>query len=281
MRCIWEQSLRGSDAGGCRSDPLRHSVTEVSYILCTKRVSWPPASTFGTNWTNTCVGQQCNLHTTRKYNHDAANTCNIVFRGRTEGSSRGAEGILALGQVAVNLRSYQLDSTFATVRQVWNRCMWNGSIHLGCSFVLSNNNHRSCNFEPLGLKKVTNTIQYISLLDVLKNAPPFLDMISNSECKTTVWSCSRVELFQVASCKKACGGGGAKREALLTGVRCHCQVHSCELFMNVWSLSVFDHWALAELRTISLLGPGRRICPYTWILINGCTVWLRAWLYIL
>ena len=68
----------------------------------------------------------------------------------------------------MNLRSYQLDSTFATVRQVWNRCMWNGSIHLGCSFVLSNNNHRSCNFEPLGLKKVTNTIQYISLLDVLQ-----------------------------------------------------------------------------------------------------------------
>ena len=147
MRCIWEQSLRGSDAGGCRSDPLRHSVTEVSYILCTKRVSWPPASTFGTNWTNTCVGQQCNLHTTRKYNHDAANTCNIVFRGRTEGSSRGAEGILAPGQVAVNLRSYQLDSTFATVRQVWNRCMWNGSSHFGFSFVLSNNNHCSCNFE--------------------------------------------------------------------------------------------------------------------------------------
>ena len=106
------------------------------HIMYKKRVSWPPASTFGKNWTNTCVGQQCNLHTTRKYNHDAANTCNIVFRGRTEGSSRGAEGILAPGQVAVNLRSYQLDSTFATVRQVWNRCMWNGNSHFSCNFVL-------------------------------------------------------------------------------------------------------------------------------------------------
>lgn len=200
MRCIWEQSLRGSDAGGCRSDPLRHSVTEVSYILCTKRVSWPPASTFGTNWTNTCDGQQCNLHTTRKYNHDAANTCNTVFRGRTEGSSRGAEGVLAPGQVAVNPRSYQLDSTFATVRQAWNRCVWNGSIHFG--FVLSNNIYCSCDFEPLGLKKVINKKQNISLsiLDVLQKM--YLHFLiwyptvnTKLQCNLAPeWSCFRLQV---------------------------------------------------------------------------------------
>ena len=241
MRCIWEQSLRGSDAGGCRSDPLRHSVTEVSYILCTKRVSWPPASTSETNWTNTCVGQQCNLYTTRKYIYGATNTCNIVFRGRTEGSSRGAEGILALGQVAMNLQSYQLDSTFATIRQVWNRRMLNGIIRFGCSFVLSNNNHCSCNFEPPGLKKVTNTKKvhkpfYFGYTS--KIVPPFLDMISNSELQN--YSVILLQSGVVSGCRKACGGG-AKRGPLLTGVRCHCQVHSCELFMNVCSLCVFDH----------------------------------------
>ena len=138
MRCIWEQSLRGSDAGGCRSDPLRHSVTEVSYILCTKRVSWPPASTSETNWTNTCVGQQCNLYTTRKYNNGATITRHTyyilsIYR-KNGGGLKGCRGDIS--SWTGGHEPTELDSTFATIRQVWNRCILNGSIHFGCSFVL-------------------------------------------------------------------------------------------------------------------------------------------------